>query len=221
MNEELTPQKERFLREMEQKLRRRDLDARLLEDGLTHVRWNEKPLCSVDRDGIVRFRPADITGAEVDRQLRTVTQTATQVKEYMRIFERAPALKVVGLDDTYKVLADFGDAVLAEQFGKTGARFVTWEWDFDRKGVHAGHYHMGNYEAAKLDFAARAGLINEQRLFSDEQLGVIRNACAFALEDDATLSYAEEKQLQSGQEQIELLLPQQTQEQRPTMEQTM
>ena len=221
MNEELTPQKERFLREVEQKLRRRDLDARLLEDGLIHVRWNEKPLCSVDRDGIVRFRPADITGAEVDRQLRTVTQTAAQVKEYMQIFDRAPALKVVGLDDTYKVLADFGDAVLAEQFGKTGARFVTWEWDFDRKGVHAGHYHMGNYEAAKLDFAARAGLINEQRLFSDEQLGVIRNACAFALEDDATLSYAEEKQLQSVQEQIELLLPQQTQEQRPTMEQTM
>ena len=221
MNEELTPQKERFLREMEQKLRRRDLDARLLEDGLIHVRWNEKPLCSVDRDGIARFRPADITGPEVDRQLRTVTQTAAQVKEYMQIFDRAPALKVVGLDDTYKVLADFGDAVLAEQFGKTGARFVTWEWDFDRKGVHAGHYHMENYEAAKLDFAVRAGLINEQRLFSDEQLGVIRNACAFALEDDVTLSYAEEKQLQSVQEQIELLLPQQTQEQRSTMEQTM
>ena len=128
---------------------------------------------------------------------------------------------LMDVDDTYKVLADFGDAVLAEQFGKTGARFVTWEWDFDRKGVHAGHYHMGNYEAAKLDFAVRAGLINEQRLFSDEQLGVIRNACEFALEDDATLSYAEEKQLQSVQEQIELLLPQQTQEQRSTMEQTM
>ena len=84
MSEERTPQKERFLREVEQKFLRRDLDARLLEDGLIHVRWNEKPLCSVDRDGIVRFRPADITGSEVDRQLRTVTQTAAQVKEYMR-----------------------------------------------------------------------------------------------------------------------------------------
>ena len=221
MNEELTPQKERFLREVERKLLRRELDARLLEDGMIHIKWNEKPLCSVDRDGIVRFRPADITGREVDRQLRTVTQTAAQVKEYMQIFDRAPALKVVGLDDTYKVLADFGDAVLAGQLGKKGAKFVTWEWDFDRKGVHAGHYFMENYEAAKLDFAARAGLINEQRLFSDEQLAAIRNSCEFALEDDATLSYAEEKQLRSVQEQIELLLPQQEQEQRPAMEQTM
>ena len=123
----------------------------------------------------------------------------------MRIFERAPALKAVGLEDTYKVLADFGDAVLAGRSCKTGAKFVTWEWDFDRQGVHAGHYFMENYEAAKQDFAVRAGLVESQRLFSDEQLAVIRNACAFALEDDATLSYAEEKQLQSVQEQIELL----------------
>ena len=221
MSEENTSQKKRFLQEVEQKLLRKELDARLLEDGLLHIRWNEKPLCSVDRDVIVRFRPADITGPEVDRQLRTVIQTAGHVKEYMRIFECAPALKAVGMEDTYKVLADFGDAVLAGQLGKKGARFVTWEWDFDRQGVHAGHYFMENYEAAKQDFAVRAGLVERQRLFSDEQLAVIKNACEFALEDDATLSYAEEKQLQSVQEQIELLLPQQTQEQRPTMEQTM
>ena len=221
MNTEIVSQKERFLQEVEQKLLRRDLDARLLEDGLIHVRWNEKPLCSVDRDGIVRFRPADITGPEIDRQLRTVTQTAGQVKEYMRIFERAPALKAIGLEDTFKVLADFGDAVLAGRSCKTGAKFVTWEWDFDRQGVHTGHYFMENYEAAKKDFAVRAGLVESQRLFSDEQIAVIKNACEFALEDDATLSYAEEKQLHSVQEQIELLLPQQERNQHPTMEQTM
>ena len=121
MSEENTSQKERFLQEVEQKLLRRDLDAKLLEDGLIRVKWNGQPLCSVDRDGIVRFRPADITGPEVDRKLRTVTQVAAQVKEYMQIFDRAPALKAVGLDDTYKVLADFGDAVLAGQLGKKGA----------------------------------------------------------------------------------------------------
>ena len=82
---------------------------------------------------------------------------------------------------------------------------------------------MENYEAAKQDFAVRAGLVERQRLFSDEQLAVIRNACEFALEADTTLSYAEEKQLQSVQEQIELLLPQQEQEQEQhsEMEQTM
>ncbi|MFR4013211.1 MAG: hypothetical protein ACLTZV_05110 [Oscillospiraceae bacterium] len=55
MNEELTPQKERFLREVEQKLLHRELDARLLEDGLIRVKWNGQPLCSVDRDALSAF----------------------------------------------------------------------------------------------------------------------------------------------------------------------
>ena len=78
MNEELTPQKERFLREVEQKLLHRELDARLLDDGQIHIRWKEKPLCSVDGNGTVRFRPADITEPNVDQQLRAVTQTISQ-----------------------------------------------------------------------------------------------------------------------------------------------
>ena len=72
MCDENTSQKEKFLREVEQKLLHRELDARLLEDGLIHVKWNEKPLCSVDRDGIVRFRPAD----KVVRVLRWIFNAA-------------------------------------------------------------------------------------------------------------------------------------------------
>ena len=78
--------------------------------------------------------------------------------------------------------------------------------DFERNGVRMGHYFIEDYASAKRDFAARAGLINEQRLFSDKELGVIRNACEFALTDDATLTYGDEKRLRSVQEQIDMLL---------------
>ena len=105
---------------------------------------------------------------------------------------------------------------------KLGALAVTFPIPEERyENVILALQNLQIGDVRKQDFAVRAGLVESQRLFSDEQLAVIRNACAFALEDDATLSYAEEKQLQSVQEQIELLLPQQTQEQRPTMEQTM
>ena len=221
MNEEKAIQKEQFLRETERQLRMAQVEAKLEADDLIHASWNGKPLCTVDANGTVRFSPYDIRGAGEDRLLQTVTQTVAQVKEYLRIMERAPTLKAIDLDEDYKILAEFDDTVLAGRMSKKGVRFVTWEYDFDHRGVHAGHYFMQNYEGAKLDFAVRAVLVESQRLFSDEQLAVIQNACEFALEDDATLSYAEEKQLQSVQEQIELLLPQQTQEQRPTMEQTM
>ena len=221
MNEEKAIQKEQFLRETERQLRMAQVEAKLEADDLIHASWNGKPLCTVDANGTVRFSPYDIRGAGEDRLLQTVTQTVAQVKEYLRIMERAPTLKAIDLDEDYKILAEFDDTVLAGRMSKKGVRFVTWEYDFDHRGVHAGHYFMQNYEGAKLDFAVRAGLVESQRLFSDEQLAVIQNACEFALEADATLSYAEEKQLQSVQEQIELLLPQQEQEQGFTMEQTM
>ena len=221
MNEEKAIQKEQFLRETERQLRMAQVEAKLEADDLIHASWNGKPLCTVDANGTVRFSPYDIRGAGEDRLLQTVTQTVAQVKEYLRIMERAPTLKAIDLDEDYKILAEFDDTVLAGRMSKKGVRFVTWEYDFDHRGVHAGHYFMQNYEGAKLDFAVRAGLVESQRLFSDEQLAVIQNACEFALEDDATLSYAEEKQLHSVQEQIELLLPQQERNQHPTMEQTM
>ena len=221
MNEEKAMQKEQFLRETEQKLRMAQVEAKLEADDLIHASWNGKPLCTVDANGTVRFSPDDIRGADEDRQLQTVTQTVAQVKEYLRIMEHAPTLKAIDLDEDYKILAEFDDIVLAGQMSKNGVRFVTWEYDFDRRGVHAGHYFMQLYESAKQDFAVRAGLVNQQRLFSDEQLAVIRNACAFSLEDDATLSYAEEKLLRSAQEQIGQLLPEPAREQQPTFEQTM
>ena len=221
MSKEQTAKKERFLREVERQLLRKGLDSEMTEGGILNVKWHGQLLCDVDGDGVVCFPSKTVRGVDADASLQTVIQIASQVREYMPIFARAPALKAIELEGSYKILADFGDAVLAGRLGKKGANFVTWEWDFDRQGVHAGHYFMENYEAAKQDFAVRAGLVESQHLFSDEQLAVIRNACEFALEADAPLSYAEEKQLHSVQEQIELLLPQQEQEQRPTMEQTM
>ena len=223
MNKEKAMQKEQFLRETERQLRMAQVEAKLEADDLIHASWNGKPLCTVDANGTVRFSPDDIRGTDEDRLLQAVTQTVALVKEYLRIMERAPTLKAVDLDEDYKILAEFDDTVLAGRMSKNGARFVTWEYDFDRRGVHAGHYFMQLYEGAKQDFAARAGLVNRQRLFSDEQLAVIRKACAFSLEDDVTLSYAEEKLLRSVQEQIGQLFPDtvQEQEQQPAMEQTM
>ena len=142
MNEEKVIQKEQFLRETERQLRMAQLESKLEADNLIHASWNGKPLCTVDANGTVRFSPNDIRGADEDRRLQTVTQTVAQVKEYLRIMERAPTLKAVDLDENYKILAEFDDTVLAGRMSKNGVRFVTWEYDFDRRGVHAGHYFI-------------------------------------------------------------------------------
>ena len=189
-------QKQKFMDELGHQLQRRKLDTQQMNDGLLHVKWNEQKLCTVDSSGAVRFH-----------QLQSVMHMAKQVKEYRQILELAPSICVHGPDDRRKVFADFGDVVLVGSAGRKIVDFATWEWDYGRSAVYAGHFFSDNYEAAKQDFAVRAGFVNGQRLFSDQQLGVIRNACEFALEGDATLSFEEEKLLRSVQEQIEDLFP--------------
>ena len=71
--------------------------------------------------------------------LQAVIDTAKMTSEYMAILEYAPQLKASGLVGGYRVLADFGDAVLAGHPTECGVQFVTWEWDYDREGVHHGH----------------------------------------------------------------------------------
>ena len=65
---------------------------------------------------------------------------------YITAMESAPQLKASGLDGDYRVLADFGSAVLAGSPSKYGVQFVTWDWDYDRTGVVHGHYFMENYD---------------------------------------------------------------------------
>ena len=146
MSNEQTAKKERFLREVERQLLRKGLDSEMMEDGILNVKWHGQLLCDVDGDGMVCFPSKTVMGVDADASLQTVIQIASQVREYMPIFARAPALKAIGLEGSYKILADFGDAVLAGRLGKKGANFVTWEWDFDRNGVRMGHYFIEDYE---------------------------------------------------------------------------
>lgn len=138
--------------------------------------------------------------------------------------ESAPPLKVGELADRYRVLADFNGVVLAGAHSKYGVEFVTWDWDFDRKGVSHGHYYGGNYEGAKQDFSTRSGLIPKQRIFSDEQLVPIYRACEDALEYGLDMTEQDRKILQGVQEQIETVLPdiqEQLHDPELTQEQTM
>ena len=105
------------------------------------------------------------------------------------------------------MLADFNGVVLAGTQGKYGVEFVTWDWDYDRKGLSHGHYFTSNYEGAKRDFATRSGLIPEQQLFKDEQLIEIYRCCADTLDAGFDLTYEQEKCIKSVQEQIENGMP--------------
>ena len=220
MNEQNETAQLRFLEETAIRLRQNGFTVEPIKDQHLPVRWENHYLCRVSGKGSMLYRQecVDVPGAQ--DALQAVIDTAKMTSEYMAILETAPLLKASGLTGDYRILADFGSAVLAGHPTERGVQFVTCEWDFDREGVHHGHYFQDGCEEAKHDFVRRSGLLPKEALFEPEQLAEMHRALAFVCEQDEDLSIGREKEIKTIMEQIKCLLPE-SPEQTQTMEQSM
>ena len=220
MDTQNTSRQLRYLEEVRIPLHRAGFGTLLVEGEQLPVLWNGAPLCRITGKGSVFYRREDADTPQAEDALFRVEYIAAKTLEYMTAMEAAPRLKASGLDGDYRILADFGDAVLAGHPSERGVQFVTWEWDWDRKGVHHGHYFQNGCEEAKHDFVRRSGLLPKEALFEPEQLDEIHRALAFVCEQDEGLSIGREKEIKTIMEQLKCLLPE-SPEQTRTMEQSM
>ena len=220
MNDQNETAQLRYLEETAIRLRQNGFTVEPIEDHHLPVRWEKGRLCRVSGKGSVLYRQENVDSVRAQDALQSVIDTAKMTSEYMAILETATLLKVGGLTGDYRILADFGDAVLAGHPTERGVQFVTWEWDFDREGVHHGHYFQDDYEAAKRDFTVRGGLVQKGALFEPEQLAEIYRALAFVREQDETLSCGRDQELAELMEQVGGLLPADAPRQRDAPEQS-
>ena len=201
-------EKNRYLREAAIVLAREGFRTDRTDTGKLRVLLDGTPLCEVTENGGITYRNEDINEPERVAAKDIVYENVRITAEYMRQMETAPFLKADGLEDGYKVLADFNGTVLAGVQSKHGVYFVTWDWDYDRTGVVHGHYFMENCDAAKQDFATRSGLIQKERLFTPEQMTEIYRCCADSVDGDFfELTGEQEKMIRSVQQQIEECVP--------------
>ena len=220
MNDQTNMAQLRYLEELKISLVHAGFEPERIEDQHLPVRWENHYLCRVSGKGSVLYRQENVDSIRAQDALQTVIDTAKMTSEYMAILETAPRLKASGLDGDYRILADFGDAVLAGHPTERGVQFVTWEWDFDREGVHHGHYFQDDYEAAKRDFTVRGNLVQKGALFEPEQLAEIYRALAFVREQDESLSFGRDQELKELMEQVGGLLPADALRQRDAPEQS-
>ena len=220
MNDQNEPAQLRFLEETAIRLRQNGFTVEPIEDHHLPVCWEKGRLCRVSAKGSVLYRQENVDSIRAQDALQTVIDTAKMTSEYMAILENAPRLKASGLHGDYRVLADFGSAVLAGHPTERGVQFVTWEWDFDREGVHHGHYFQDDYDAAKRDFTVRSGLVQKDALFEPEQLAEIYHALSFVREQDETLSFGRDQELAELMDQVGGLLPPNVPRQRDAPEQS-
>ena len=220
MNDQNETTQLRYLEETATRLRQNGFTVEPIEDHHLPVCWEKGRLCRVSGKGSVLYRQERVDALGAQDALQAVIDTAKMTSEYMAILEYAPQLKATDLTGDYRILADFGDALLAGHLTERGVQFVTWEWDFDRKGVHQGHYFQDDYEAAKRDFTVRSGLVQKGALFEPEQLAEIYRALAFVREQDESLSFGRDQELKELMEQVGGLLPADALRQRDAPEQS-
>ena len=220
MNDQSGTAQLRFLEETATRLRQNGFTVEPIKDHHLPVCCEKGRLCRISGRGSVLYRQECVDSVRAQDALQSVIDTAKTTSEYMAILETAPRLKASGLDGDYRILADFGDAVLAGHPTERGVQFVTWEWDFDREGVHHGHYFQQDYDAAKRDFTLRSGLVQKDALFEPEQLAEIYHALSFVREQDETLSFGRDQELAELMEQVGGLLPPNVPRQRDAPEQS-
>lgn len=193
--------KSKYLAEVGGRLRRAGFTVETSEESIITVSTGGYPLCHISGNGIRREQLADGLELPCDQAVSTAQSTA----EYMRLMESAPLLIADGLTGDYRLLAEFNDVVLAghERDSSYGTQFVTWERTCDRAGLWQGHYYENNYDDARQDFAVRSGLLDQDRLFTNEQLAEVYRCIHETLDSEYPITDSRREILKNACTQIE------------------
>ena len=126
MNDQNETAQLRFLEETATRLRQNGFTVEPIEDHHLPVCWEKGRLCRITGRGSVFYRREDADTPQAEDALFRVEDIAAKTLEYMTAMETAPRLKATDLTGDYRILADFGDAVLAGHPTERGVQFVTW-----------------------------------------------------------------------------------------------
>ena len=198
---------DKFFPELARRLKREGIATGPVEKGCLPVLVDGRAAVLVMPRGGVVFNADVERGPEADSVYDLTFALSREVYEYTQAMASAPPLVASGLHEGFRLLADFNRAVLAGQEleGDWGYKFATWRRSPDRTAVESGDYFDGghHYEAAKLDFACRAGLVDGHRQFTDEQLTELYRCVCEALEDEHPMTKERREILERAAEQIE------------------
>ena len=214
-----------YFSELSRRLREKGIETSLADTQKLDILLCGRPVLFVSSSSDIFLLPAGSQNEEASELYHQVAVVADEVYEYVEAMQGTPILHASGLNEEFHLLADFGGAVLAgrERENGQGYQFVTWIWDYGRRGVSHGHYYEGDFQSAKQDFAVRSGLISKAQFFSPEQLTELYRATDFLLEEGPALEEKHLRAIQEARTKIEYVVPdlqdrlEQGQEQEPQM----
>ncbi|MCM1166003.1 MAG: hypothetical protein NC299_12140 [Lachnospiraceae bacterium] len=199
-----------FMTEVERKLRGAGYDVSKDGDFLV-ISQGERAIACVND-----IRLINATNDNSDEEYLKIKSTVRNINDYCSVYEKAPLLNANGLSGDYRCLSKFNGIVLAAKNTSVGFEFVTWERTFDNAGVTQGNYYS-DYSVAKENFAVRSGLVNSQKMLTENEFKQISKCVDFALENDGNLRFDDCESLKKLSEKISEIVPEQRQSDAPEM----
>ena len=198
-----------FFTELARCLRKQGIDSEIQKDSRLEVFLHGQPVLFISPKNEVFLFPEMSGNDEAGDLYHEVAQISDEVFSYVEAVQSVAHLKANGLSEDFRLLADFGGAVLAgrEREQGSGYQFVTWIWDYYRTGVCYGHYYEDDFTVAKQDFAVRSGLISKAQLFSPEELTELYRGIEYLLENGPEPREEQLKVARTAREKIEYTVP--------------
>lgn len=158
------------------------------------ILYEDAMLCSLHGDGLMAYRSEYHIGNNRRNKYYTVCRERDMIDEYLNAYETTPQIEAEG-GRNYRKLAEYNQIVLAAKDCENhGFMFTTWRQSADRRSLNGGDYSRC-YDFAKQSFAIRSGLIDKNRIFSDEEAESLYRCVSYTKEYCEDLSFDREQKL--------------------------
>ena len=115
--------------------------------------------------------------------------------------------KLPEVEDVFYEMKDDKLHVYIENNGGFDVRQSGGITTYENDSLYYGHYYGNNYSGAKEDFATRSGLMNEDRVFTNDELFSISRCLEDTLNGGYELDYDEQETLKDLFERIKNVIP--------------
>ena len=163
-------------------------------------------LTAINPEGFMHYNSKDLTDPESREVFSHLVDDAETVREYVGLYESAPQMKPKDVQN-YRKLSEYGDVVFAGMYSqKHGFMFCSWRQSDGGRYLAHGDYSP-DYLSSKENFAVRAGLVDNNKLFTKEEAEELFKCAAFARDNCESLTYEQDRGLMELMEKIQTAYP--------------
>jgi len=158
-------------------------------------------LTAVNPEGFMYYNNKDLTDPESREVFSRLVDDAEVVRAYVGLYVSAPQMQPKDVQN-YRKFSEYGDVVFAGMYSeKHGFMFCSWRQSDGGKYVAHGNYSP-DYLVSKENFAVRAGLVDDDKLFTKEEAEELFKCAAFARDNCESLTYEQDRGLMELMEKL-------------------